>query len=154
MQFVKSAIKVRIYGESSSPLYIQEIQNIISQFQLQEVVVFSPHWLAEEEKVSVLADSLAVAYLPFDEDSYGYPCLEAFHSSKPVLTLSDSGGVLELVQEGICGRIIEPTPHAIAAALDELYFDQIKTRSMGLAAKQRVAELRISWDHVIVSLLQ
>ena len=33
--------------------------------------------------------ALAVAYVPDDEDSYGYPSLEAAHARKAVLTASD-----------------------------------------------------------------
>ena len=40
-----------------------------------------------------------MVYLPFGEDSYGYVTLEAFHARKPVVTLSDSGGTLELVRD-------------------------------------------------------
>ena len=78
MQFVKSAVKVRIYGESISPLYIQEIHNTISQLQLQEAVLFSPRWLAEDDKVGILAGSLAAAYFPVDEEFLRLPVLGSF----------------------------------------------------------------------------
>ena len=110
-------------------------------------------WISEEQKVAQLAHCLAAAYLPLDEDSYGYPSVEASHASKPILTTSDSGGVLELVQDGMNGYITEPSPEALADAMDRLYLDRTKTEAMGISARDRLAELNISWSHVLQRLL-
>ena len=71
----------------------------IADHGLSHRVIFEDRWISEEEKVERLATALAVAYVPDDEDSYGYPSLEAAHARKAVLTASDSGGVLELVSD-------------------------------------------------------
>jgi glycosyltransferase involved in cell wall biosynthesis len=110
-------------------------------------------WISEEEKVDYLADCLAAAYLPLDEDSYGYPSVEASHAGKAILTTTDSGGVLELVNDGQNGYVAEPTPVALAAALDKLYRERERTIAMGAQARARLDELNISWSHVIKRLL-
>ena len=87
--------------------------------------------------------------MPLDEDSYGYPSLEASHSSKPILTTTDSGGVVELVVDKVNGFVVEPDPRALAAAMDQLYVDRNTTRRMGLKALARIKALNISWAHVL-----
>ena len=58
-------------------------------------------------------------YPPFDED-FGYVTLEAFLARKPVITCTDSGGPTEFVVDGVNGCVCEPSPEAIAAAIDQL----------------------------------
>ena len=44
---------------------------------------------------------LAVAYIPYDEDSYGYVTLEACLAKKAVITCTDSGGIDALVRHRV-----------------------------------------------------
>jgi glycosyltransferase involved in cell wall biosynthesis len=87
------------------------------------------------------------------EDSYGYPSLEASYSSKPIITTTDSGGVLELVKDNFNGWIVEPSELAIARAFDEALANSINTKQMGFNAKKRLEDLNISWDYVLEKLL-
>ena len=81
--------------------------------------------------MDLLARCLALAYLPVDEDSYGYPSLEASHSFKPIVTLSDSGGALEFVRDGKEGLVANPNPRDLGAAFDRLYEDRGRSRAHG-----------------------
>jgi glycosyltransferase involved in cell wall biosynthesis len=45
---------------------------------------------------------------------------EAFHSRKPLVTASDSGGPLEFVRQGQTGLVAAPEPGDVAAALTRL----------------------------------
>ncbi|GAA3324515.1 hypothetical protein GCM10020331_052690 [Ectobacillus funiculus] len=56
--------------------------NTIKQNRVENKVTFLNRWISEEEKVKFIANSLACIYIPFDEDSYGYPTLEAFSCQK------------------------------------------------------------------------
>jgi glycosyltransferase involved in cell wall biosynthesis len=105
--------------------------------------------MEEDDKREHIGRSLACAYLPVDEDSYGYPTLEAAHSAKAILTTSDSGGVLEFVQDARNGFVTEPTAQALAEAMDRLYADRSLAAELGAAAERRVADLDISWQHVV-----
>jgi glycosyltransferase involved in cell wall biosynthesis len=100
----------------------------------------------EEEKAARLEHALAAAYLPFDEDSYGYPTIEAAHARRPTVTASDSGGVAEFVQDGETGLVAAPEPEAVAAAFDRLHAGRALARRLGANAAGRVAELGIDWD--------
>jgi glycosyltransferase involved in cell wall biosynthesis len=101
----------------------------------------------------LLARRLSVAYQPLDEDSYGYPSLEASHSAKAVLTVADAGGALEFVRDGVEGYVTEPDPAALGAAFDRLYEDRALAERMGSASFGRRAELGIDWEHVVARLV-
>jgi len=109
-------------------------------------------WLSEEEKARWMANACAAVFLPFDED-YGYVTVEAFHCHKPVITFTDSGGTNELVEDGLNGLSVEPTPHTLAAAMETLWTDRRRTRELGRAAFETLARRGIAWDHVLDHLL-
>ncbi len=73
-----------------------------------------------------LARCRAVCFPPLDED-YGFVTVEAFAARKPVVTCLDSGGPSELVIDAVNGRVVPPTPAALASALVEL-MDDVRTR--------------------------
>lgn len=153
LALTQTPVRLRLCGSSAGPLYPNELNELIARLQLQQRVSMENRWITEEEKVEYLADCLAAAYLPLDEDSYGYPSVEASHASKAILTTTDSGGVLELVSDGVNGYVAEPTPAALAAALDQLYRERATTIAMGGRARARLDELNISWSHVLKRLL-
>ena len=146
-------VKIRIAGASIYDDYPDELERLVGHLGLQNRVVFDRRWISEDEKASILGSCLAVAYLPVDEDSYGYPTLEAAHSSKPVLTVADSGGVLAFVESGVTGFVAEPTAEALAEYMDRLYLSRALTKKMGAAARDRIESLGISWPRVIDRLL-
>jgi glycosyltransferase involved in cell wall biosynthesis len=149
MKYVRSGVRLRLCGASMSQSQEHEIRQSIARYGLSDRVTFENRWVSEDEKVERLAPALAVAYLPVDEDSYGYSSLEAAHAQKAVLTTNDSGGVLELVQHQVNGLVVPPIPQAIAEAMDQLYRDRKATAQMGAANKQRVVDLRIDWRTVL-----
>ena len=51
-------------------------------------------------------------------------CRPLNQSKKAVISCTDSGGTLELIDDGHNGRLVAPTPQALAAAMDELYEDR------------------------------
>ena len=152
MRYVRTNVKLRICGASSSPLHVETIQRTIAEHDLTDRVILEDRWISEEEKVERLATALAVAYVPDDEDSYGYPSLEAAHARKAVLTASNSGGVLELISDGHNGIVAPPDPRSLAQAMDQLYRDRALATRMGAANERRRAELRIDWPNVVDAL--
>lgn len=153
LRYTTSPVRVRLCGKSFNESYATELRQAIKTHGLENRVSFDDAWISESDKIQILGDCLAAAYLPVDEDSYGYPSLEASHSGKPVVSTTDSGGVLELVIDGYNGYLAEPTPQALAEAMDKLYLDRENTRRMGLNAAARIDELNISWSHVLERLL-
>lgn len=152
-RYVKTAAKLRICGMSSNSDYAKNLQTLIAKNNLHNRVSFENRWISEEEKEEALVDALFTAYIPMDEDSYGYPSLEACSARKGILTTTDSGGVTELVQDRRNGRIVDPEPRAIASVIDEIYENRDMARTMGEATRHRLDELNINWDHVLTRLL-
>ncbi|HEX2164716.1 MAG TPA: glycosyltransferase family 4 protein, partial [Thermoanaerobaculia bacterium] len=76
-------------------------------------------WAADAEVARLYRRCRAVYFAPFDED-YGYVTVEAMRAGKPVVTTADAGGALEFVADGVNGLVAEPSPRAVAAALDRL----------------------------------
>jgi glycosyltransferase involved in cell wall biosynthesis len=153
IKYTKTPVKLRFCGKSFSGSYANEMRSVIAKSGLSSRVSLDDRWIGEEEKIKILSECLAAAYLPLDEDSYGYPSLEASHSGKPILSTHDSGGVLELVTDGYNGLLAEPTPQSLAEAMDRLYLDRAVTMQMGRNAAARINELNISWPHVLERLL-
>jgi glycosyltransferase involved in cell wall biosynthesis len=149
-----SPVRLRLSGVSQNPDYADYVRHLISSQALDDRVSFDNRWIDDAEKIDQLAACLASAYVPFNEDSYGYSPLEASHSCKATLTTTDSGGVTELVVDGYNGFVVEPDPRMLAERIDQLFVDADHTRQMGRAARRRVVdELCIDWDHVVERLL-
>lgn len=146
-------VKLRLCGEALDGEYFQTIREIAERHEVGDRLSIEANWISEERKVELLESALASAYLPLDEDSYGYPTLEAAHARKATITCTDSGGVLEFVRDEREGLITAPDPREIAGALDRLYLDRTTAERFGGGANLRVAELAINWDHVIDRLL-
>jgi glycosyltransferase involved in cell wall biosynthesis len=68
-----------------------------------------------------------------------------------VITTTDSGGVLEFVDDGVNGFVAAPEPVAIAARLDLLWGDAALAGRLGAAGPARVAA--ITWDRVVQELV-
>ncbi len=104
-------------------------------------------WVDDQELLELYANCSAVYYGPLDED-YGYVTVEAFRSGKPVITTSDSGGVLEFVSDGVNGYVCSASsPRQIGHRLDELAGDPELARRLGASGSERVGQ--ITWDRVI-----
>lgn len=154
MRYVNSGVKLVLAGRCEDSIYRDELCDLIAKYKLQEKVVLIDGWLSEDRKLELFADCLAAIYIPLDEDSYGYPSLEAYATEKPVITTVDAGGTLELIENGVNGLITEPEPARIAEAMDTLFLNRERAREMGLAGKQRIHDLGIGWDRLVERLLQ
>ena len=149
MRYVRSGVKLVIAGNPETAQDLARIESVIREARLQDRVRLVPRFISETEKADFLAGALACAYAPYDEDSYGYVTLEACCARKPVLTCTDSGGTLILVEEGVTGSVTPPDAKSIAEVMDRLYADKAHAQRMGEAAHERMLELNITWDHVI-----
>jgi glycosyltransferase involved in cell wall biosynthesis len=149
----RTPVRLIVAGASDVPTEETRLRELISRLGVEDRVDLQAGWLPEQRKVDLLASCLATVYCPFDEDSYGYPSLEAHQSEKAVVTTTDAGGVNELIVHGHNGFSVEPSPVALARCFDELYEDRALAERLGRAGKQRMAELGISWDAVIGKLL-
>lgn len=144
-------VRVRFAGTPDSPRYAEELKAQARKLKLGGRV----EWLgqvSEEEKREAYARALAVIYPPVDED-YGYVTLEAMLASKAILTCTDSGGPLEFVRAGETGLSTEPTPLALAQAMDQLWENREQAKRWGEAGRTLYEKMNISWSNVTRRLL-
>lgn len=153
MRYTRTPVRLVLAGKADIPEYEAGLRELVEKHGLADRVTLATDWISEEQKIRLFANCLASIYVPFDEDSYGYSSLEAHHAAKAVIATSDSGGPLELVEDGNNGFVCEPQPEMIAAAMDALYNDRKRARDMGEAGKRRVVDLGILWDNVLNRLL-
>jgi glycosyltransferase involved in cell wall biosynthesis len=153
MRYTRTPVKLVVAGKADDPGLESQLRQTVQQHGLQDKVTLDFRWISEEQKVEYLADCLAAIYIPFDEDSYGYPSLEAHHARKAVISATDSGGTSELIRDGNNGFLADPDPRAIAECMDRLYLDPKLARDMGENGLERIRELGITWERVMEKLL-
>ena len=153
MGHTTTPVRLRLCGVSSDSAYVQGLRDTASRLGVGDRVTIEERWISEAEKIDRLETALASGYLPFDEDSYGYPTIEAAHARRCTVTVSDSGGVTEFVSDGTTGFVAEPQAPAVARVLDRLFADRALAQRMGQAAEAHVAALGIDWNTVIGKLL-
>jgi glycosyltransferase involved in cell wall biosynthesis len=137
-----SSVRLVIAGDGSAR---QELGDYIDRRGLHDRVTLLGR-VDDERLIELYSGCLAVLFAPYQED-YGYVTLEAFLSRKPVVTARDSGGTLEFVTAGINGYVCDPTPDALAAAVNELAADPARAAALG----DRGYEVArgITWAHVV-----
>jgi glycosyltransferase involved in cell wall biosynthesis len=154
MVHCRSGVRLVVAGSTESPKDSADIENFITKHRLRDRVTFIDRFISESEKAEWFSRCLGTAYLPYDEDSYGYVTIESYLGAKPVITCTDSGGTHLLVKDGITGYAARPEPKALAEAMDCWFLDRASARRMGEAGCDLVRSLRIDWNHVIASLTQ
>jgi glycosyltransferase involved in cell wall biosynthesis len=153
MRHIKSQFRVVLAGKPDNEAYGQQLRRLIEQWGLQERVQLLG-WITEEEKARWMNNAYAALDTPCDVDSYGCATLEAFHAGKPVITLTDSGGMAELVEHERSGLVVPPTAVELAEAMETLWADRGRCRALGEAAQARLRQLRIDWDYTLDRLLE
>ncbi len=108
--------------------------------------------VSDERLLQLYREALGVYFGPFDED-YGYVTIEGFAASRPVVTLTDSGGPLEFVRDGETGLVRPPEPKAIAEAFDRLARDRAGAQRMGGAGNALVRAEVPRWPDIVARLL-
>ncbi len=149
MKYTRSSARLILAGKSSGESYPKRLQALVTEHGLEQKVEIRNRWISEEEKAELFNHAAGVAYIPYDEDSYGYPSLEAQHASKAVISTWDSGGVPELIQDRRNGLLVQPKPEDLAKAIDELVEDRAYAEKLGKIGPVRIAELDITWERVI-----
>lgn len=103
--------------------------------------------VAPVEEVVQLYSHAAVFACPSVYEPFGLINLEAMACETPVVA-SAVGGILEVVEDGKTGLLVQPgRPDDLAAALRRVLDDPAHGRAMGQAGRRRVEE-RFSWASV------
>jgi glycosyltransferase involved in cell wall biosynthesis len=149
MAKLPSSVRLVVAGPADTPEDAQRLQKLVEQHGLTDRVKLDIRFLPRAEYAAYLNGATAVAYLPFDEDALSYVGMEAATAGKPIITASDSGGVLGLVKQGQTGWIASPNVESVAQTIAEATRNHNKTKQLGLAAREFLKSLNITWPHTI-----
>jgi len=131
--------------------HMEELKQLAVELGVSQRVEFLG-FVDNQQLVELYANCFAVYYAPYDED-YGYVTLESFKSFKPVITMTDSGGVLEFVIDDVNGYICRANDiKQMANRINQLFRQYKRCEQMGQAGYDRVKD--INWDNVIEKLTQ
>lgn len=101
-------------------------------------------FLGAAELEALRAGALAVACAP--DEAMSASALEAMLAGKPVITVNDAGGLLELLTDADTGIVVAPEPDAIAAAFRRVAADPQSARDIGRRGRERAR--RLTWSRV------
>jgi glycosyltransferase involved in cell wall biosynthesis len=146
MRHVDPPRRLMVVGEGTQ---LETMRRLAEELDLAGRVEFAGA-VSDDQLVELYAGAAAVVYVPYDED-YGYVTLESFLARKPLVTTRDSGGPLEFVEDGVSGLVTEPTPEALADAVNRLQANPLLAASLCEAAYERARG--VTWDGVIEKLL-
>ncbi len=135
-------IPLKIAGTGPSEQELKELSKNDSRIEFLG-------FIGDKELVDYYANALAVIFIPYEED-YGLVAVEAMMSEKAVITLADSGGVKEFVENAETGFICEPSVKSLKAAMEKAGKDIEYTARMGLRAKKAVEN--INWENAFNAL--
>lgn len=153
MKSSSGSYRMVVAGPPDSEQDVIALKKIIEKYKLEDRVILRPENLSRNEYANLVRNAGAVCYLPFQEDSMGYVSMEAALAGRPVVTVSDAGGVLDLVLDKVTGLVAKPNPESLAKTLDQVMSMRKDAESLGRAAHKAVLEKTKSWPETIDRLL-
>ncbi|WP_063674011.1 glycosyltransferase family 4 protein [Dyella thiooxydans] len=147
-------VKLVIAGPPDTPADARRLVETVERLGLQDRVQLDLRFLPRETYAGYVNGALAVAYLPFDEDSLGYVTMEAATAGKALITTTDSGGVLGLVRDKDTGLVAKPHAASLGDAMSALWQDRALARICGNAAREHWISFGADWPQTIEALLQ
>lgn len=146
-------VRMVIAGPPDTETDARELAWLAAELGVDDRLELNLRFLSRSKIAELVNRASAVAYIPFDEDSMGYVTMEAFQAGKPVVTTTDSGGILELVHDGETGVVAEPTPEALGAALSALMASPAKAERLGANGQHMLLNRELNWPKTIEKLL-
>ena len=153
MAEIKSGAKLIVAGPPDTPEDANRLQEMVGRLKLEDRVVLDLGYHPLAKIADYVNHARACACLPVDEDAIAYVTMEAASASKPVITLTDSGGILQLVIDGETGCVASPDPKSIAEAIDLLCSDAARSAQMGRTARRLWDSFEVTWPNTIEKLL-
>lgn len=153
MRHVRSEAKLLIAGPADSPQDVHRLEAMVEQCGLRDRVILKIGYHDRDKLVPMMCNSLACAYLPIDEDSYGYVTMEANQAGKGVLTVNDSGGLLDLVIDEQTGWVRSPDPREISEAIDLIFSNRRRSKEIGTHARSEWLKKEITWERTVERLV-
>jgi glycosyltransferase involved in cell wall biosynthesis len=146
-------VRLVVAGPPEGAQVLDALRALAQRCGVADRVTFELRFLPREELATMVNACTASAYIPFDEDSVGYVTMEAFQAGKPVITTTDSGGVLEIVQDGETGFVTAPRPELLGQAMARVIADRSRAARLGAAGRSLLTKRNITWPKTLERLL-
>ncbi|NTV29355.1 MAG: glycosyltransferase family 4 protein [Candidatus Omnitrophica bacterium] len=125
-------VKCLIFGDG--PLET-ELKQRVQTLGLKDAVLFYP----VINRTSEVLGLLDVFVMPSLSEGLGLSAMEAMASGLPTVA-SGVGGLLDLIQDGVTGRLVPPKdPTALALVIQDVLADRVRARDMGEKARFFIA---------------
>ena len=109
------------------------IRSLARELELEDRIEWLP--LLTQAELAEQYRRAAIHVVPALDEGLGLTAVESLLSETPVVGFR-SGGLPDIVPDGVAGRLVEPgDERALAAALDELLADTEARRAMGAAGR-------------------
>ena len=141
---ISPELKLKLLGGTSSE--VETYQKMASELGLQDKTTF----LGSQPKETVLEEFSKARYVvvPSLSEGFGFVVIEAFSVRTPVIG-SNTGGIKEIIRNGIDGLLFEPGNHSALAKAMRMYDQDPKTfTEYGENAYQRFLNT-FELDHVV-----
>ena len=111
------------------------LEMLADRLAVRERVEFPGH--VDPSDMPAFLNSIDIAVLPSREEGYGVSAIEAMSCGVPVIA-SRTGGLIEVLDEGRAGILVEPeSPEALAEAIANLASDSGKRAQLSMAGRNR-----------------
>lgn len=146
-------VRLKIIGPPESPQFADQLRALAASEGVDDRIYFDLRYLTRVELAEQVNRCAGIVCAPFDEDSFSYVAMEAYHAKKPVLTVNDAGGVLDIVVDGGTGLVVAPEPEAIGAAMAALISKPRLAAMFGRAGHELLNQIQLNWPKTIEKLL-
>ena len=136
--YVKGNTKFAIFGQlvMGRERYLFKLDRMIEQLGLRDRVLIKAG--GNKNIPQVMAASDIIVHASLRPEPFGLVIIEAMAMQKPIIA-SRLGAPLEIISDGVDGKLIEPgNPKALAAAISMLLENHAMALEMGLYARKKV----------------
>jgi glycosyltransferase involved in cell wall biosynthesis len=121
--------------------YLRRLERLVDELGVRDAV----HFLGRRHDVPEIFGELDLSLLPSRCEPFGLVTVESMAMGTPALVSADGAGP-ELIEDGVCGRVLPPgQPHLWAAAVRELLGDVHELARLGDGARAAAARFRDDW---------
>jgi glycosyltransferase involved in cell wall biosynthesis len=145
-------VRLLIAGPPDTPEDATRLGQLVESLALGDRAKLDLRFLPRAELAQYVNRAAVCACIPWNED-FGYVAAEAAAAGKPVITVHDSGGVLDLVRHQETGWVVAPEPQALAGAMAAACLDTTTASKYGAASRDHWLGLGINWPDTVERLL-
>jgi glycosyltransferase involved in cell wall biosynthesis len=153
LSLCSSRSRLVIAGPPDTEADADGLIRLIAEHHLGDRVGLELRVLPRRDLAALVNGALAVAWLPLREDRPSDIVMAAMQAGKPVLAAIDSGWAAQHVLHERTGLATEPTPDALASAIESLFSSPARARSYGAEGRSVWTAVGATWRRTIDTLL-